>query len=191
MGVPFTVLTTSSSCVLFRNRGESSLSGGGVGTETSRADAASRAPGVDPSVAERGAVPALAGCAGTELKSLVTGQLDVGAGVRLHEHQLALLGEHQQVRVHQDQAAHAEVVRAPHQVAGAQLDAVEAGRQESAVVPDQRINVTLITHRAHPDAPVIGAGLVIQLCDGPRAVSQGDLCGCGPSAIRRGAEDDV
>ena len=126
-----------------------------------QANASPRAPGVDAAVAEGGAVPAFAGSAGAELKGLVAGQFDVSAGVRLHQHQLALLGQHQQVRVDENQAAHAEVVGGPHQVAGAQLDAVERGCEEGAVVPDQRIDIALITYRGHPDAAVCSRHVVL------------------------------
>src|SRR2546426_938338 len=93
-----------------------------------QANASAGATGVDAPVAEGRAVPALAGNAGAELKGLITSQLGVSIWVRLNQDQLAILGQNEKIGVHQDEAAHAEVVSRPFQVAGAQLDAVEWSR---------------------------------------------------------------
>ena len=71
---------------------------------------------------------------------------------------------------------------------------LSGAREESAVLPGQRIDVALITHRRHPDAPVgesRSAVLVPKLRRGPSAVAQGDLRRNGPATIGGSAKDDV
>src|SRR5207249_20001 len=96
----------------------------------------------------------------------------------------------QEVRIHENETTHAEVVGGPFQVAGAQLNAIQRSRQVGRVLAAKRIDVTFIAYRAHPDAPVIEtvcAAFVIELCRGPAGVGPIDSSRRCSTAITRRA----